>query len=341
MSRPPSIFNDVIGPVMRGPSSSHCAASVRIGRIARSLMGGEITDVLIEFDKNGSLATTHKSQGSDMGLFGGLLGWDATDERLVESERYIAESGINIELKIADTGAIHPNTYKLILKNRVKEHSLIAISTGGGSIQIVAIDDFTTNISGDIFTSLIFSEKNIPALKSYLFENIVYDGIFFHESKKKVLVEIKSTRAISKNTRDIFHKKFPQMNLINIDPVFPVISKSDIDVPFINCEEMNFYNKSRNLELWELAVKYESERGSLSEEEVFYKMKNIINILDNAVKLGIKGTLYSDRILGFQSGQYINKMELQPGWLPDHRSFQGYSEEPLMQPSELVYWFHP
>ena len=28
----PSIFNDVIGPVMRGPSSSHCAAAVRIGR---------------------------------------------------------------------------------------------------------------------------------------------------------------------------------------------------------------------------------------------------------------------------------------------------------------------
>lgn len=25
-----SIFNDVIGPVMRGPSSSHCAAALRI-----------------------------------------------------------------------------------------------------------------------------------------------------------------------------------------------------------------------------------------------------------------------------------------------------------------------
>ena len=36
---PPSIFNDVIGPVMRGPSSSHCAAAVRIGRLARDLMG--------------------------------------------------------------------------------------------------------------------------------------------------------------------------------------------------------------------------------------------------------------------------------------------------------------
>jgi hypothetical protein len=43
----PSIFNDVIGPVMRGPSSSHCAAAVRIGRIARDLMDARIEEVLI------------------------------------------------------------------------------------------------------------------------------------------------------------------------------------------------------------------------------------------------------------------------------------------------------
>ena len=61
----PSIFNDVIGPVMRGPSSSHCAASLRIARICRDLMEEKIKTILIEFDPNGSLATTHKSQGSE------------------------------------------------------------------------------------------------------------------------------------------------------------------------------------------------------------------------------------------------------------------------------------
>ena len=65
MSTYPSIFNDVIGPVMRGPSSSHCAASLRIARLCSDLMEDNIKDILIEFDPNGSLATTHKSQGSD------------------------------------------------------------------------------------------------------------------------------------------------------------------------------------------------------------------------------------------------------------------------------------
>ena len=90
----PSIFNDVIGPVMRGPSSSHCAAAVRIGRVVRDLMEGEIENVLIEFDPDGSLATTHESQGSDMGLFGGFLGWDTTDDRLVRSPEMIQEAGV-------------------------------------------------------------------------------------------------------------------------------------------------------------------------------------------------------------------------------------------------------
>ena len=76
-----SIFNDVVGPVMRGASSSHCAAALRIGRLARDLMDGRFERVLVEFDTGGSLPATHQSQGSDMGLFGGLLGWDADGSR--------------------------------------------------------------------------------------------------------------------------------------------------------------------------------------------------------------------------------------------------------------------
>lgn len=41
-----SIFSDVVGPVIRGRSSSHCAAALRIGRLARDLMGGEFGEVL-------------------------------------------------------------------------------------------------------------------------------------------------------------------------------------------------------------------------------------------------------------------------------------------------------
>lgn len=127
---PVSIFNDVIGPVMRGPSSSHCAAALRIGRLARDLMDSEVEEVLVEFDRFGSLPTTHDSQGSDMGLFGGLLGWDADDERLPGSMKAFQDSGAKARIETVEVGDPHPNTYRLTLKNSREQHSLIAISTG-------------------------------------------------------------------------------------------------------------------------------------------------------------------------------------------------------------------
>ena len=42
-----SIFNDVIGPVMRGPSSSHSAAGCRIGLLLRDLIDGNIARDLL------------------------------------------------------------------------------------------------------------------------------------------------------------------------------------------------------------------------------------------------------------------------------------------------------
>ena len=121
-----SIFNDVIGPVMRGPSSSHCAAALRIGRLARDLMDGQLADLLVEFDRNGSLPTTHESHGSDMGLFGGLMGWDAADERLAGSPEALREAGVQIRIETVDAADEHPNTYRLTLRNGSEQHSLIA-----------------------------------------------------------------------------------------------------------------------------------------------------------------------------------------------------------------------
>jgi L-serine dehydratase len=143
-----SIFNDVIGPVMRGASSSHCAAALRIGRLARDLMNADITHVLIEFDTNGSLPNTHESQGSDMGLFGGLLGWDAADDRLPDSDKAVRDAGITIETRYADLHDPHPNTYRLTLSNARDRHSMIAISTGGGMIEVLEIDGARVSIDG-------------------------------------------------------------------------------------------------------------------------------------------------------------------------------------------------
>ena len=65
---PPSIFNDVIGPIMRGPSSSHVAGASRIGALVRAALNSDVKKAVVDFDVNGSLAESHDGHGTDMGL---------------------------------------------------------------------------------------------------------------------------------------------------------------------------------------------------------------------------------------------------------------------------------
>jgi len=305
----PSIFNDVIGPVMRGPSSSHCAAAVRIGRIVRDLMDGEIKDVLIEFDPDGSLATTHESQGSDMGLFGGFLGWDTTDERLVSSPEIIQKTGINVKILVTPIDADHPNTYKITVTNTKETHTLTALSTGGGIIEVIEIDGVKVSVAGDYYDTLIYFGSDGDRLLAYLNRAIQADEIQILRSENTQFVEIKSHGFMDQKTALELQSKFDIQSIKQIAPVLPVLSHREINVPFITCAEMMEYNQDKNLDLWELAVHYERARGAINDEQVMEKMTDIIDIMQNAINLGLAGTEYADRILGYQSGKFQSKME--------------------------------
>lgn len=307
----PSIFNDVIGPVMRGPSSSHCAASLRIGRICLDLMDGDIKEVLVEFDTNGSLATTHKGQGSDMGLFSGFLGWEAHDERLPDYLFAIDEAGIKITIDIHPFGAIHPNTYKLTLKNNKEIRKLTAISTGGGMIEIIEIDGAKVSMAGDFYETLIYVKNNEEVVQ-YLKNTIDYDDLCIHQGDQKY-IEIKSDRFIDKRILEELYGLENVLSIKQIAPVLPVLARKDLQVPFITAAEMLAYNEGKNLTLWELAVHYESMRGNISHNQVFEKMRDIVKIMRAAVETGLNGTEYADRILGPQSVNY--KKQYQKGTL--------------------------
>ena len=294
---------------MRGPSSSHCAAALRIGRIARDLMEGKIEELLIEFDTHGSLATTHASQGSDMGLFGGLLGWEATDKRLVESPKTIQEAGIKYQIKIVDYSAKHPNTYKLTLRNSKENHSLIAISSGGGMIEVIEIDGNRISMAGDYFETLIYLDANSNEILKYLRNKIEADEINLLGNPDHQIIEVKSQDFIEAKIVNELSSIYKIRSVKRIAPVLPVLSHKNTQVPFITCEEMLIFNKGKELPLWELAIAYESSRGNLSHDQVIKQMSEIVRILQSSIQEGIRGTKYVDRILGSQSGQFHTRME--------------------------------
>jgi len=301
--QPASIFNDVIGPVMRGPSSSHVAAAARIGRLGRQMVKGQLKEVIVEFDPKGSLATTYHGHGSDMGLVGGLLGYEPQDERLPKSVGIAKEEGLDVSFHIVDYEAPHPNTYRMTLISDNDEKVFTSsISTGGGMILFENIEGYEVKIAGDFYETLVFTSDQATAnkLKAHL-ETTALPIEYLQESMAEsgVLLVIKTTMAIeTKIIQDL--EAQGATRTMTLSPVLPIQSSKDCKVPFITAREMLEQN-GEDKSLWELALSYESIRGGITEIEVFEKMKSIVTLMDKSIKSGLEGTTYEDRILHRQS----------------------------------------
>ena len=87
---------DILGPVMVGPSSSHTAGAVRIGRMARALLGQE--PVRAQLLLHGSFASTGEGHGTHQALVAGLLGLSPADVRVPDSFRLARERGLKVYL---------------------------------------------------------------------------------------------------------------------------------------------------------------------------------------------------------------------------------------------------
>lgn len=301
--RLPSIFNDVIGPVMRGPSSSHCAAALRIGRLALDLAGGHFEKATVEFDPNGSLATTHTSQGSDMGLFGGLLGFEADDDRLPRACQILDAAGVTVNILIRDIGANHPNTYKLTLEKEGREYALTANSVGGGMIEVTEINGFPVSLAGDAYFTLLHvngpAERCMAAVKS-VFDA---DGLRVHRRSSDALIEITARSFLPVEAEAEIRGKGRLGHTYRLNPVLPVLSRPDMEVPFESVGEMLATGDPARA-MSEFALDYECARSGWTREAVLEKMAAIVGILRNSIKQGLAGTSYKDRILGYQSGRF-------------------------------------
>ena len=137
MSRPQfiSIFNDVIGPVMRGPSSSHTAGSFHIGATARMLLGEPPVRADFTFDRDGSYGETYRTQSADLAFATGLMDRSLTDPRFPKALDHARAAGIRISFR---TGRLercdHPNMVRIFLAVASgRTLDLLAKSTGGRS----------------------------------------------------------------------------------------------------------------------------------------------------------------------------------------------------------------
>ena len=303
----PSIFNDVIGPVMRGPSSSHTAASHRIGDVIRQIINPLKGKVLVEFDRKGSLAYTYEGQGSEMGLTAGLLGLDILDPSMMSYKQLAKDKGLNISFVVSDFIATHPNTYKISVTSKEgTEFKFTAISTGGGMFEVCNINGYDLSVRGDYFETLLFFKDHEIVISDSAFHKIidnqyVYAGFLHRNNDNEILIQLKSRENISERVRELMaDAPYPDI-VCQVNPVMPILSGSTEDLPFNTVDEMMQAADRTRSDLSELALGYECARAGIEPGKTFSMMKDIIITVNNSIHEGLKGTEYDDRILGRQS----------------------------------------
>ncbi len=162
MAEQSSVF-DMIGPVMIGPSSSHTAGVVRIGRVARKFLGAAPIHADITFYN--SFARTYEGHGSDRAIIAGLLDYKTDDTRIKTAFEEAEAAGFEYKFKsIGNASTMHPNTVKVKVSSQDKSVEVIGESRGGGVIKIVGLEGFNVGFNANLSTLMLLAEDKKGAI---------------------------------------------------------------------------------------------------------------------------------------------------------------------------------
>ena len=151
---------DIMGPIMVGPSSSHTAGAVRIGRITRNILQAQPVSAKILL--HGSFAATGAGHGTDRAIVAGLLGMAPDDADIPRSFHIAKERSMQVELGTTNLRGAHPNTAVLQVTNADgRTLEVAAASLGGGRVRIVSIDGMSAAFTAD-YPTLIIRHEDKP-----------------------------------------------------------------------------------------------------------------------------------------------------------------------------------
>lgn len=137
---------DIIGPIMVGPSSSHTAGVVSIGRFVHDFLKGSPKKATIIFYD--SFAETHKGHGTDKAIVGGLIGMDTDDVRIRHAEEMARTQGMEIHFELEGNCPYyeHPNTVLIQAEKDGQSVMIGGVSLGGGISKIFHINGSSVDV---------------------------------------------------------------------------------------------------------------------------------------------------------------------------------------------------
>lgn len=302
--KPVSILNDVLGPVMRGPSSSHTAGPFYIGTLARALLGDEPASVTFTFDPGGSFAEVYRQQGSDLGFAAGVMGWSITDERFAEALDLAAEQGLQIAFAIERLPeADHPNTVEIRMTSRGEQRlRAVAQSVGGGAAVFTQVEGWPVRLTSDAHEVLVVLEGNV---ESAIHELLTQDGQAFGQPTRQVqgdqvLLHVRRWSPLEVSVRAEVETLPGVHRIWTVPPLLFVLRGEPL---FSSAAEMVALAKERGCSLGQIALAYESALLGLSEGEVLSEIARRFEVMRAAVHRGLEEDLPPMQLLRPSAGQ--------------------------------------
>jgi L-serine dehydratase len=286
--KPTSILNDVVGPVMHGPSSSHTAASNRIGLLARSLLGEPPVQAEIIFDRQGSYAQVFKQQGSDLAFACGLLGWELTDPRFFTALDLAPAQNLEIRFKLEKlSGPSHPNTVELNLSGQKgKQLRLLAQSVGGGAFRLVELGGWPLEMDGQAHEVVILTKTEYvdSVLESAASDGQLIQSPLIQNQGLQTLVQVRRRSGLDPRAASELKASKSVNGYWAADPLLFIIQGQPL---FEGVESLTVWTRQQGISLSEAALRYEREMLGLPRKEIVSQMAARWEIMQGAVAQGL------------------------------------------------------
>ena len=278
-----SVFNDVLGPIMRGPSSSHTAGSYHIGITVRHLLGTEPSRVKICFDQNGSYARTYVQQGVDQAFCTGLMGWKQTDKVFTRAVESAQKEGVSFEFEVRSlSGADHPNFVLLEVESRQGEKLTVeAKSIGGGTFQISRVNGNEVHLDGKSYSTLLILDHEISGeFVDRVKQTLPASHVALDPRADASLLQLSSNSPIPELLYDDldWHEKRV------VEPVYFTQKQAP---PFTTASELVVFAEKNGLSLGAAVLHYETTVLTISEPEAIEQMVYRYEIMKQSVAEGL------------------------------------------------------
>lgn len=313
-----TIFNNVMGPVGIGPSTSNTCGPCRVAYLSAKLCRGPLKEAEIVFPAEGGYSSPNgKGMRSDYAFAHGLLGrLPDAGAPLLDAFDDLKAAGVELRFTVdpaLEAGGEHLLSL-LRLTDAGGETTVVrGLSKGGGIIELTQIDDLPVSIGGERHLLLVFTEAAsaaglTEALRSAWPELADYESVC-SVAGGRALIQIPMREPFAPEKLGQVRSMDAVWRACVLPAILPVVVVPRPEPPFETADELSGYCERTGASLTEAAVAYERSVSGWSEERIRGYARSVLEAMRDAVRHGLEPGLRFDGIVEPSAARMLGGLE--------------------------------